>query len=156
MDRRVLGIILVVGGLIIFFGQQGVMSGYLFFLIVTGGLILGYVASGFRTGLLVAGTCTGALAAFVALSERGPEPVGGFLFFLLLGLAFLIVFGVEYAVARRGQWALYPGSIIVAFSALVYIQESGHISISVAYWRYWPLLVIIAGLLILYSGRGRQ
>ncbi len=153
VDRRALGIILLVGGLIIFFGQLGIMSGDLFFLVITVGLISGYVISGFRTGLLVAGSCTGALAAFIAVTERSPEPERGYLFFLFMGLAFLIVFGVEYAVARRGRWALYPGLIIGAFSAFVYVQESGYLSFSIAYWQFWPLLLIIAGLLVLYSGR---
>ncbi|MFO8059205.1 MAG: hypothetical protein R6U70_00905 [Bacillota bacterium] len=155
MDRRVLGILLVVGGLIVYFGQQGTMSGDLFFFILTGGLVLGYVVSGFRTGLLVAGSCSGALAIFVALSERSPLLATGFLFFLLFGLAFLVVFVVEYAVARRGRWALYPGFIITAFSAFVYVHESPHISISAAYWKYWPVLLIIGGLLMLYSSRRR-
>ena len=153
MERRVLGLILLVGGLIIFFGQMGIMSGDLFFLIITVGLISGYVISRFRTGLLVAGSCTGALAAFIAVTERTSAPERGYLFFLFMGLAFFLVFGVEYAVARRGHWALYPGAIIGAFSAFVYVQESGHLSFSLAYWQFWPILLIIAGVLILLSSR---
>ena len=153
MRREVLGIILVFAGLIVYSAQAGFMSGQLFLFLVALGLLVGYLYSNYRTGLLVGATCTAAVALFVTITEQWPELSGGWLFFFLIGMAFFTTFLVQRYVGTRAGWALYPGMALLAFAAFLYVEEAGHVTLSFAYWRYWPLILVVIGIYLLFSSR---
>ncbi|GEM_PF-6646903 len=150
MDARFWGVVLICVGLMAAVSQLGYVSGDLFLLFVSAALLAGYLLSGYATGLLVAGMSVGALGSFVAISDRYPA-TGAWLFFLLMGGGFLLVLLIERLLGRSIDWPVYPGAALVAFSGFIYVRERGCIAVSVSYWRYWPILLVGIGLIMVLA-----
>ncbi len=148
VNARLWGAVLICAGFILTIAQMGYMSGEVFLLLVAAGLLAGYLLSGYRTGLLVGGACVGALGMFVAVDRY--VAAGGWLFFLFLGIGFLLVLLVERLVGRQTDWPVYPGVVLVGFSAFIFLQEGGAVALSFAYARFlWPAVLVGLGLLLL-------
>lgn len=73
-------------------------------------------------------------------------------FFLLLGLSFYGIYLAEFM--KRGyRWPLIPGTILIGFSAIVYLITNDIIKASV--WKivsyFWPAILIIIGIKIIFD-----
>jgi hypothetical protein len=81
------------------------------------------------------------LGGVIALSSRteDPEPLGTLLF-IGLGSVFLLLYLL--GTKRRLWWALIPGAVLVIFGLLLF---SGGDPSAQQIWRWWPLLLILAG-----------
>ena len=159
MQRRVLGLILIGIGVIIYAGGRGWMSGDAFLYTVAAIFLLSYFMSGYRVGLLIPGCMLGALGAFVTITERYPHLSGsGAPFFLLIGTGFMVIFLLEYGLARRGVWAAWTAIPILVFGGLLYLGEVQHISVGRILIDYWPALLIAVGAILLLQSwdRGRR
>lgn len=79
----------------------------------------------------------------VALSDQAPPLILGALLFVGMGLVFVLV----YLLAQRHRqwWALVPAGILIIFGLFVFGQYA---SVGVGWWRWWPLLLIVAGVMV--------
>jgi hypothetical protein len=74
------------------------------------------------------------------------------LLFVGLGLVFFALYWLDQK--RRQWWALIPGSVLLVFGAIAFstgrVAEAGEVANLV---RWWPLALILAGLLVLLRSR---
>ncbi len=82
------------------------------------------------------------LGAVIALSSRtGALETLGSVLFVGLGSVFLLLYALGSR--RRLWWALIPGTVLVVFGLFLFSVEDGSQS---ALIRWWPLLLMVAGL----------
>lgn len=77
-------------------------------------------------------------------SESGPFELGG-VFFIGLGITFLLVFILPGGERRRG-WALWPSTILLIFGGLIVASAMELLGL------LWPVALILLGLLIVIRG----
>ncbi len=156
MDKKSLGTVLVILGLLMLVVQVGTITGEYLLLALGAVLIAAYYLTGFRSGFLIAGSILSAVTIFGLLDSRGRlESYSGALFFLFVGLAFAFVYVIEAAVGKDSRWAIFPSLALLALSGVIYLSEMGYVHLQ-AIGRYWPVLLIIAGISILVGGSRRR
>ncbi|WIV12536.1 DUF5668 domain-containing protein [Proteiniborus sp. MB09-C3] len=78
-------------------------------------------------------------------------------FFFLIGLSFYGIYIAEF-MKRGNSWPLIPGTILIAFSAFLYLISKDIIKAS--FWKVisyaWPALLIIVGIKIIYDNVKRK
>ncbi|MFO8059206.1 MAG: hypothetical protein R6U70_00910 [Bacillota bacterium] len=154
MNARFAGIVLVVSGLLIFAGTLGIVTRDLLLVLVGAGLMLCYTFSGYRTGFLVMGSCLSAVGIYTGTASYCVSWMRGPLLFLLLGLAFALVYLVEAVMGRSSRWPLFPATGFLLAFALLFASRSAHVALDVVLWKYWPVLLMMLGLwLILVPAR---
>jgi len=124
----------------------GDAMGAAFLWAVAAGLLIGYEQRR-AVGLLIAGTQVGAIGTFVLLQALGVASTGtgsGWLFFVLVSLAFFVVFLAE----RRRQWAVYAALGTLAFAAFVFSAEHPRVGPIL-----FPILLVLAGLCVVFRPR---
>lgn len=103
------------------------------------------------TGFVFPGFILPAIGIYTLVSSMYVVEMS-WLFFLLVGLSFYGIYFAEF-MKRGSRWPLIPGTILVAFSALLYLIMKNIIDIS--FWNAiehaWPALLIIAGILIIFN-----
>ena len=74
-----------------------------------------------------------------------------------LGLGFIAIFAVDTLVRGRAShwWPLIPG-VIIAGNAFVDTNRAFFRPIQTAISDWWPLLLVVLGVLILFRGTGRR
>ncbi len=148
MQRPILGIFLIAFGLLLLVQRTQVLSGDYFLIILGLALIASYfVTVQHRTGLLVAGSILIAIGAYSNLPIRLNAD---YLFFLSLGMAFAFVVIAEKIVGRTTIWPLYPAFALAFVSIIIYAAQHGLAS---AIIPYWPVVLILAGAIVLLSAR---
>ena len=147
-DRQALpGIILVVIGLVLLVAQ---------WFEVTGAGVLAAIAAVFLTtyavsrnyGFLIPGMILLGLAAGVGLQESGYDPRGEL---VVIGLAggFFGIFIVSVLTGHPDRWwPLIPGSILSAVGSEQLVRGT---VVADAIARYWPVVLVIAGVAILMT-----
>ena len=150
MNARGLGIFLIAAGLVSLVSQAGLLSGN-YFLVSLGVVFLAaYFIGGYRSGFLVAGSIIFAVGLFSIVDSYEYAFSGGYLFFLFLALAFLGIYVGEKIAGRTSDWPLYPAVGLLGFSGFIYAAENDLIADA---FRFWPVLLIVIGLLLLIPRR---
>jgi len=148
-DRRTLpGLILVVIGLVLLGAQWFEITGFG----ALGAIAVVFLASYAVTrsyGLLIPGMILAGLAVGVGLQESGYDPQGGL---TVVGLAcgFFGIYVVDVLLAGHTVrwWPLIPGGIL----AVVGGSELSRGTVAAdAVARFWPIVLVIAGVLVLFS-----
>lgn len=101
-------------------------------------------------GMILAGLAFGTGVQDAGYDERGATPVIG------LGLGFLAIYLVNLVVARGPAhwWPLIPGGILTMIGSTLFFGGSEAVE---TVWRFWPLVLVIAGVIILgTSAAGRR
>ncbi len=134
MDRKWLGLLLIIIGGIIFLSNLGYYPGEFTLMIVGILLLLMYYRSGnsaYRRsqGLMVAGAIVTMVGLFAGIEQN--VPLGnrdGYLFFIFLGIAFFSVFLVHTRHLKslsqgKRRWPLYPAAALWGFALFVFSVE---------------------------------
>jgi len=134
MDRKWLGLVLIIIGGIFLLSNLGYYPGEFTLVIVGGLLLLMYYRSGnsvYRRnqGLLIAGAIVTMVGLFAAIEQNFPlGDRDGYLFFIFLGIAFLFVFlmhtrHLKNLSAGKRRWPLYPTAGLWGFSLFVFMVQ---------------------------------
>ena len=107
-----------------------------------------------RYGFLVAGSIMTGLGAGIVVETH--FNTAGAAVLLGLGLGFCAIYGIDLAVSRLKHstlwWPLVPGVILLGIGLLVASQNFGELA-----WigRWWPLALVVLGVLLLLGRPGR-
>lgn len=114
-------------------------------------------------GMLIAGCIITMVGLFSVLNDYYFLGIfEGTLFFIFLGIAFLAIYFIHtrYLVDQDSghqRWPLYTGLIIIAFGLFVLFIETMKLpDIRKIYALFWPLILMILGLYILFFHRIRK
>ncbi|MCC3143953.1 hypothetical protein LJ207_01275 [Halanaerobium sp. Z-7514] len=157
MDKKKLGIILIVIGIFLLLNTLNLIGEDIFIYFLGGGFIVAYFAFGARKyyrniGFLIPGSILLALALFSDLQRiEFFRNIGGGLFFILLGSAFLIVF-IHTRAFSKWDWPIYPGLALFIFGLFIITVEKTEILKDLTILNYlFPILLIAAGGLIIFK-----
>lgn len=146
-------------GLIIFLGNLDIINADFTLFIIGGGFFLAYFLSGKsskerKVAFLIVSALILMLGIFDILDNYIAAELSACLFFALMGTAFLLIYIIHTFHNEKGsKWPLYIAIIIYAFSLFVYLVEVVNFYIIKEYAeRYWPLLFIIIGAIVLIKG----
>lgn len=157
MDKKKLGIILVVIGIFLLLNTLNLIGEDIFIYFLGGGFIVAYFVFGARKhyrniGFLIPGSILLALALFSDLQRiEFFRNIGGGLFFILLGSAFLIVF-IHTRAFSKWDWPIYPGLALFIFGLFIITVEKTEILKDLTILNYlFPILLIAAGGFIIFK-----
>jgi hypothetical protein len=129
-----------------------VASDILTFIPFEGSIFLGSIGLGFLTvyvlnrdmwWAIIPGGVLGTLALVAAVDEFNVGDLSGALFFLGLGLTFVLVALVPTPKGRM-SWALIPAGVMLVMSMVVLTSSFGLLNL------LWPLILVGVGVLILF------
>ncbi|NBG86926.1 hypothetical protein [Isachenkonia alkalipeptolytica] len=134
MDRKWLGLLLIIIGGIFSLSNLGYYPGEFTLMIVGILLVVTYYRSGDsvyrrKQGLLITGAIVTMVGLFAVIEQN--LPVGnrdGYLFFVFLGIAFLAVFLIHTRHLKtlplgKRRWPLYPAAALGGFALFVFVVE---------------------------------
>jgi hypothetical protein len=135
-------------------GFLGQMAGPFFLASIGSGFVLIFATNPAYWWAIIPGGVLGTLAVVAVVEEFGEGPFEvGSVFFLGLGITFLVLGLLPRADGRALRWALIPASVLLLFGLLVNTP-------AIAYVNYiWPIALIIGGAYLLWRGyqeQGRQ
>lgn len=92
------------------------------------------------------------LGGVIAISSRteDPETLGTWLF-VGLGLVFFLLYLIGEK--RRLWWALIPGGVLVLFGVFLFSVDRND---EIALLRWWPILLVLAGLILAWRSTRRR
>ncbi len=170
MDRKWLGLLLIIMGGIFLLSNLGYYPGEFTLAIVGALLLLMYYRSGnsvYRRsqGLLIAGAIVTMVGLFAAIEQN--VPLGdrdGYLFFVFLGIAFLFVFLVHTRHLKnlpsgKRRWPLYPAAGLWGFSLFVFIVQVLDSDLTKRLLsNLFPIGLIIVGVILILKAfrKGKQ
>ena len=161
MDRKWLGFLLIVLGGIFLLSNLGYYPGELTLAIVGVLLLILYYRSGGSAqhrsqGLLIAGAIVTMVGLFAAIEQNFPlGDRDGYLFFIFLGFAFLVVYFVHTRHLKnlpsgKRRWPLYPTAALWGFSLFVFmVQVLDSELMRLMLNNLFPIGLIVAGLIII-------
>lgn len=161
MDRKWLGLLLIIVGGIFLLSNLGYYPGEFTLVIVGGLLLLMYYRSGdsvYRRnqGLMIAGAIVTMVGLFATIEQN--YPLGdrdGYLFFIFLGIAFLSVFLVHTRHLKslpsgKRRWPLYPAAALWGFSLFVFIVQALDSNLLQGIFNnIFPIGLILVGMILI-------
>ena len=152
-SQRGLGAVLVLVGIFILVVRQFNLDFGVYVTLLVGVVFLGLRFLGGQEWAIYPGAFTTAAGIPVALAASGRVDMAFWwpLFVLGPGLAFFLI----AATSSQDRWALIPGSIISGVGVVFFAANSGMLPwnyLNVAQ-RWWPVLLVVAGVVILLRGR---
>jgi hypothetical protein len=170
MDRKWLGLGLVLIGGISLLSNLGYYPGELTLVIIGGLLLVMYYRSGDsvfrrRQGLLIAGAIVTMVGLFAAIEQNfslGDQD--GYLFFIFLGTAFLIVYlfhtsRLKNLPAGKRRWPLYPVAALWGFSLFIFLVQRLETELARRVLsNLFPIGLIVVGIIIMVRAfqRGKE
>lgn len=156
MDKRKIGVLLLLVGLFILLNTVGLISDDFFMYLLSAGFLITYFLLGARKhyrniGFLIPASILLALALFSDLQRIDfIADLGGGFFFIILGLAFVVIF-IHTLAFEKWDWPIYPASALIIFGVFAIFIENSTFIQSRNYLNYLtPAILIISGIIILY------
>ncbi len=154
MQQRQLvpGLMLIALGVLFLLVQQAGWGGEAVVAVIGAAFLVGYAFTR-HYGLLVPGgimTGLGAGIIYETQVQGGGAPV-----LLGLGLGFISIYAIDAGGRRHaaGWWPLIPGGVLCVIGLLLAAGQRGLLG---AVARWWPVLLILLGLYLLWRARSRQ
>lgn len=155
MDKKKLGILLLVLGSFLLLNTFNLIGEENFLYLLSGGFIITYSMLGGRKhyrniGFLIPGAVILSIALFSDFQQfEFFESLGGGLFFIFLGFAFLAVF-IHTRAFSKWDWPIYPAVSLMIFGIFVILVENSDIISKMGYLEYIiPVILISAGIYLL-------
>lgn len=156
MDKKKIGLLLVIIGIFIFINTTGLLSDDIFLYLLSGAFLISYFMLGGRKhyrniGFLIPGAILLAIALSSDLQKiKFIANLGGGVFFILLGLAFAAIL-IHTAAFKKWDWPIYPAAVLMFFGLFVIFVEKSSFIQNRSYLNYLtPAILIITGLILLY------
>lgn len=105
---------------------------------------------------LIPGGIVSGVGAGILLSEAYPEPTGGALFLISLGMGFVLVavLSMLMGLSERHTWALIPGGILLAIGLITYAGDQGR-DLFALIGTWWPVALVAFGAWIILGAMRR-
>jgi hypothetical protein len=160
MDKKKIGILLITIGIFILLNTLNLISDDIFLYLLSGGFLFTYFILGARKhyrniGFLIPGAILLAIALFSDLERiNSIDSLGGGVFFIMLGLAFLIVF-IHTSAFKKWDWPIYPAGALILFGLFVIFVDNNDFIQNLEYLNYLtPIILIGLGGYFLYQNKG--
>ncbi len=164
-DKKIIGFILLAVGIVNLASRQGWISGEYFLVGLGAVFLIAYFVRQRPIGFLIPACILIMLGFYSNMLNAGrlflKGNVEGAAFFFFMAIAFYMVFFIHNARkernGKRAGWAVVTGTALAAFG--VFVFAAGHWDITK--WlgmaeRYWPLLLIAAGLYLVFTKKPKQ
>ena len=159
MDKKKLGILLIAIGIFILLNTLNLISDDIFLYLLSGGFLFTYFMLGARKhygniGFLIPGAVLLAIALFSDLQRiEFIDNLGGGFFFIMLGLAFVVVLIHTHAF-KKWDWLIYPSAALILFGVFVMFVDNNDFIQNLEYLNYiTPVILIGLGGYFLYQNR---
>lgn len=159
MDKKKLGLLLVIVGIFILLNSMNFLSEGIFLYLLSGGFLFTYFMLGARKhfrniGFLIPASNLMALALYSDLQKIDfINNLGGGFFYLSLGISFLILL-IHTVKFQNWDWPIYPAGSLIIFGVLVIFVEQSSFIENYRYLAYFiPILLIILGAFLLYKNQ---
>ena len=153
------GLVLILLGVVFLVAQSypDVFQGWMVVLGVGLLLLVGYLLTR-QYGLLIPGCIVGAVGVGIWLTETfvltGDSEGGAIV--LALGVGFLAIWAIDLLVVRgrkSGWWPLIPGGILTVIGIVMLAGQTAWLE---DLQRWWPIILIVVGALIVVERMRRQ
>ena len=159
MDKTKVGILLIVIGIFILFNTLNLISDDVFLYLLSGGFIFTYFMLGARKhygniGFLIPGVILLANALFSDLQQiEFINNLGGGFFFIILGLAFVVVL-IHTNAFEKWDWPIYPAGTLIIFGVFIIFIDNNDFIQNIKYLNYiTPVVLIFLGSFLLYQNK---
>jgi len=156
MDKLKLGILLITIGVFMLLNTFSLVSDNIFLYLLSLGFLITYIMLGAREhfrniGFLISASILASIALASDLQRIDfINNLGGGVFFILLGLAFLIIL-FHSSAFENWDWPLYPAGSLIFFGTLVIFLDNSQFMQNLNYLNYIiPMALIIFGVLFIY------
>jgi len=157
MDKKKIGILLIAIGIFILLNTLNLISDDIFLYLLSGGFIFTYFILGARKhyrniGFLIPGSILLVIALFSDLQRIDfINNLGGGIYFVMLGLAFLIVL-IHTSAFEKWDWPIYPAGALIIFGLVVIFIDNSDFIQNLRYLNFIiPIFLIALGGFFLYQ-----
>ena len=162
MDKLKSGILLITIGVFMLLNTFSLVSDNIFLYLLSLGFLITYIMLGAREhfrniGFLISASILASIALSSDLQRIDfINNLGGGVFFILLGLAFLIIL-FHSSAFENWDWPLYPAGALIFFGTLVIFLDNSQFMQNLNYLNYIIpiILIILGGLFIYFRGNNR-
>ncbi|HKL10039.1 MAG TPA: hypothetical protein VJ990_01265 [Clostridia bacterium] len=164
-DKKIIGFILLTIGIVNFASRQGWISGEYFLIGLGAVFLVAYFVRRRPIGFLIPACILLMLGFYSNIQNSGAlllsNNLEGAAFFFFMAIAFYLIFFIHNtrneSNGKRAGWAVVTGTALAAFG--IFVFAAGHLDI--AEWlilvdRYWPLILVAAGLYLVFSKKNKQ
>ncbi len=156
MNKLKLGILLITIGIFMLLNTFSLVSDNIFLYLLSAGFLITYIMLGARKhfrniGFLISAS----ILSFIALSSDLQKidfinNLGSGVFFILLGIAFLVIL-FHSSAFENWDWPLYPAGTLIFFGAFVIFLNNSQFMQNLNYLNYIiPISLIGLGSLFIY------
>jgi hypothetical protein len=156
MDKLKMGILLITIGVFMLLNTFNLVSDNIFLYLLSAGFLITYIMLGARKhyrniGFLIPASILTSIALSNDLQRiYFIDNLGNGVFYLLLGLAFLIIL-IHSSAFENWDWPLYPGGSLIVFGLFVIFLDKSKYMQNLNYLNYIiPIILIALGSLFIY------
>jgi hypothetical protein len=156
MDKLKMGILLITIGVFMLLNTFNLVSDNIFLYLLSAGFLITYIMLGARKhyrniGFLIPASILTSIALSNDLQRiYFIDNLGNGVFYLLLGLAFLIIL-IHSSAFENWDWPLYPGGSLIVFGLFVIFLDKSKYMQNLNYLYYIiPIILIALGSLFIY------
>ena len=162
MDKLKLGILLITIGIFMLLNTFSLVSDNIFLYLLSAGFLITYIMLGAREhfrniGFLISASILSSIALSIDLQKIDfINNLGGGVFFILLGIAFLVIV-FHSSAFENWDWPLYPAGALIFFGTLVIFLDNSKFMQNLNYLNYIiPISLIAIGTLFIYLRGDRR
>jgi len=162
MDKLKLGILLITIGIFMLLNTFSLVSDNIFLYFLSVGFLITYIMLGAREhfrniGFLISASILLSIALSIDLQKINfINNLGGGVFFILLGIAFLVIV-FHSSAFENWDWPLYPAGALIFFGTLVIFIDNSQFMQNLNYLNYIiPIFLIGIGTLFIYLRGDRR
>lgn len=162
MNKKKLGILLITIGIFLILNTLNLVNDNIFLYLLSGAFFFSYFMLGARKhyrniGFLIPGSILLAIALFSDLQRVDfINDLGGGVYFVLLGLAFLVIL-IHSSAFDNWKWPLYPAGVLIFFGAFVIFLDNSDFIEKLNYLNYIiPIALIVIGALLIYLKENKE
>ena len=151
MKGKMLGMVLIAFGILVLLSNMGLFVGEYFLLMVGSVFLVAYYKSTKAEkpiGFLIPGLVTMAVGIFANI-ERFVGPFDGSVFFVILGMAFILIHSIHSQQTDQPQttkWAMWVGFGMLCFAAFILLVDFVNLApFTFIFKNFWPVALILIG-----------
>jgi len=162
MDKLKSGILLITIGLFMLLNTFDLVSDNIFLYLLSAGFLISYILLGARKnyrniGFLIPASILTSIALASDLQRIDfVNNLGSGVFFILLGISFLVIL-IHSSAFENWDWPLYPGGSLIIFGLFVIFLDNSQFMQNLSYLNYLiPIILIGSGVLLIYFRQNKR